>query len=143
MTVIYIRSSNTAFPLPSYALYDGSKVEPQFLVYVLEKKIGHRGVSLNSSVPTTIEGVGVYSDGVGAEFRNFIKSSSHTADGKAERCRKCRRISCGRSGGVCEWAASACYRWCTGLGVQTKLLAYLTTKESETILITRMLFLTP
>jgi 3-oxoacyl-[acyl-carrier protein] reductase len=33
-------------------------------------------VSLNSSVPTTIEGVGVYSDGVGAEFRNFIKSSS-------------------------------------------------------------------
>jgi hypothetical protein len=47
------------------------------------------------------------------------------------------------SGGVCELAASACYRWCTGLGVRTKLLADLTTKESETILIKRMLFLTP
>jgi|ERR687888_272245 hypothetical protein len=35
---------------------------------------------------------------------------------------------------VCEWAASACYRWwCTGLGVRTKLLADLVTKEFETI----------
>ena len=32
-------------------------------------------MSLNSIVPTTIEGVCVYDDGVGAEFRNFIKSS--------------------------------------------------------------------
>jgi 3-oxoacyl-[acyl-carrier protein] reductase len=32
-------------------------------------------VSLNSIVPTTIDGVDVYGDGVSAEFRNFIKSS--------------------------------------------------------------------
>jgi 3-oxoacyl-[acyl-carrier protein] reductase len=44
------------------------------LIEVLEKEIGHRGVSLNSIVPTAIEGVGVYGDGVSAEFRNFIKS---------------------------------------------------------------------
>jgi hypothetical protein len=37
------------------------------------------------------------------------------------------------SGGVCEWAAPACYRLCTGLDVRTKLLADLTTKEFETI----------
>jgi 3-oxoacyl-[acyl-carrier protein] reductase len=74
MTVIYIGSSNMTFPVPGYALYDGSKVAPQFLVEVLEKEIGHRGVSVNSIVPTAIEGAGVYGDGVSAEFRNFIKS---------------------------------------------------------------------
>jgi 3-oxoacyl-[acyl-carrier protein] reductase len=74
MTVTYIGSSNTAFSIAGYALYDGSKVAPQFLVEVLEKEIGRRGVSVNSIVPTAIEGVGVYGDGVSAEFRNFIKS---------------------------------------------------------------------
>ncbi len=29
---------------------------------------------MNSIVPTGIEGVGVYGNGVGAEFQNFIKS---------------------------------------------------------------------
>ena len=72
MTVIYIGSSNPAFPLPGYALYDGSKVAPQFLVEVLEKEIGHRSVSVNSIVSPAIEGVGVYGDGVRTEFRNFI-----------------------------------------------------------------------
>jgi NAD(P)-dependent dehydrogenase (short-subunit alcohol dehydrogenase family) len=38
------------------------------------EEIGHRGVSVNSIVPTAIEGVSVYGDGVSAEFRNFIKS---------------------------------------------------------------------
>jgi 3-oxoacyl-[acyl-carrier protein] reductase len=44
------------------------------LVEVLEREIGHRGVSVNSIVPSAIEGVDVYGDGVSAEFRNFIKS---------------------------------------------------------------------
>jgi len=141
MTVIYVEPSNTAFPLPGYALYDGSKVAPQFLVEVLEKEIGHIGVSVNSNVPTAIEGVGVYGDGVSGVPKFHKIFQSHTADGKAERCRKCRRISCGGSGGVCELAASACYWWCTGLGLRTKLLADLTTKESETILIKSMFVL--
>jgi 3-oxoacyl-[acyl-carrier protein] reductase len=66
MTVIYIGLSNTAFPLPGYALYNGSKVAPQFLVDVLVKEIGHRGVSVNSIVLTAIEGARVYGDGVSA-----------------------------------------------------------------------------
>jgi len=74
MTVTYIGSSNTAFPLPATHYTTAAKVAPQFLVEVLEKEIGHRGVSVNSIVPTAIEGVGVYGDGVSAEFRNFIKS---------------------------------------------------------------------
>ena len=99
---------------------------------------------MNSIVPTAIEGVGVYGDRRQRRVPKFHKVlPSHTADGKAERCRKCMRISCGGCGGICERAASACYRWCTGLGVRTKLLADLTTKESETILIKRVLFLPP
>jgi 3-oxoacyl-[acyl-carrier protein] reductase len=56
MTITYIGSGNKAFPAPGYALYDGSKDAPQFLVEVLEKEIGHRGASVNSIVPTAIEG---------------------------------------------------------------------------------------
>ena len=37
-------------------------------------KIGHRGVTVNSILPTAIEGAGIYGDGVKAEFREFIKS---------------------------------------------------------------------
>jgi 3-oxoacyl-[acyl-carrier protein] reductase len=131
MTVIYIGSSNTAFPLPGYALYGGSKVAPQFLVEVLEREIGHRGVSVNSIVPTAIEGMDVYGDGVSAEFRNFIKFlSSYAADGKAERCRKCKRISCGGSDGFVSWQhllvaggapAQACEQNCWQISQQKNL----------------------
>jgi hypothetical protein len=50
----------------------GAKSLP-FLVEVLAKEIGHRGVALNSILPTAIEGAGVYGDGVQPEFREFIK----------------------------------------------------------------------
>jgi 3-oxoacyl-[acyl-carrier protein] reductase len=72
--IIYVGSSTTAFPLPGHALYGGSKIAPQFLVEVLAKEIGHRGVAVNSILPTAIEGAGIYGDGVKAEFREFIKS---------------------------------------------------------------------
>ena len=57
--IIYIGSSTTAFPLPGHALYGGSKIAPQFLVEVLAKEIGHRGVAVNSILPTAIEGAGI------------------------------------------------------------------------------------
>jgi 3-oxoacyl-[acyl-carrier protein] reductase len=72
--IIYIGSSSTAFPLPGLALYGGSKLAPQFLVEVLAKEIGHRGVTVNSILPTATESAGVYGDGVSTDFRNFIKS---------------------------------------------------------------------
>ena len=83
MMVIYIGSSNTAFPLPGYPLYDGSKVAPQFLVEVLEKQIGRRGVSVNPIVPTAIEGVGVYGDGVSGVPKFHKILPFHAADGNA------------------------------------------------------------
>jgi 3-oxoacyl-[acyl-carrier protein] reductase len=51
--IIYIGSSNTAFPLPGRALYGGSKLAPQFLVEVLAKEIGSRGVAVNSDEVTS------------------------------------------------------------------------------------------
>lgn len=72
--IIYIGTSNTAFPLPGRALYGGSKIAAQFLVQVLAKEIGHRGVTVNSILPTAIEGAGVFTDGVRQEVRDFVKS---------------------------------------------------------------------
>src|SRR5439155_5208884 len=72
--IISIGSSTTAFPLPGHTLYGGSKIAPQFLVEVLAKEIGHRGVAVDSILPIAIEGAGVYGDAVKPEFREFIKS---------------------------------------------------------------------
>jgi 3-oxoacyl-[acyl-carrier protein] reductase len=55
-------------------LYGASKIAPQFLVEVLAKEIGHRGIGVNSILPTAIEDAGADGGGVKPEFREFIKS---------------------------------------------------------------------
>jgi 3-oxoacyl-[acyl-carrier protein] reductase len=72
--IIYVGTSNTAFPQPGRALYGGSKIAAQFLVEVLAKEIGHRGVAVNSILPTAIEGAGIFTDGVRPDVRDFVKS---------------------------------------------------------------------
>ncbi|WP_394841755.1 SDR family oxidoreductase [Pendulispora brunnea] len=72
--IIYIGTSNTAYPLPGRALYGGSKIGAQFLVEVLAKEIGARGVTVNSILPTAIEGAGVFTGGVREEIRQFVQS---------------------------------------------------------------------
>ena len=49
--ILFIGSSTTAFPMPGHGLYGGSKMAPRFLVEVLAKEIGHRGVTVNSDEP--------------------------------------------------------------------------------------------
>jgi 3-oxoacyl-[acyl-carrier protein] reductase len=72
--IIYVGSSTTAFPLPGYALYGGSKIAGQFLVEVLAKEIGIRGVTVNSILPTAIEGAGVFTEGSNEEVMQFVRS---------------------------------------------------------------------
>ncbi|MDR1074997.1 MAG: SDR family oxidoreductase [Xanthomonadaceae bacterium] len=72
--IIYIGSSNTAYPLPGRGLYGGSKIAPQFLVEVLAKEIGARGITVNSILPTATEGAGVFATEVKPEFLDFIRS---------------------------------------------------------------------
>ncbi|WP_299070099.1 SDR family oxidoreductase [uncultured Aquimarina sp.] len=60
--IIYIASSTTAFPVPGMAVYGGSKTTPRYLVDVLSKEIGHRGVTVNSIIPFAVDHSGIFVD---------------------------------------------------------------------------------
>ncbi|MGV3558716.1 SDR family oxidoreductase [Larkinella arboricola] len=60
--ILYIASSTTAFPIPGMAVYGGSKTTPRYLVDVLAKEIGHRGVTVNSIIPFAVDHSGIFVD---------------------------------------------------------------------------------
>lgn len=60
--IIYIGSSTTAFPMPGVALYGGSKMAARLLVQVMAQELGSRGITVNSIIPTTIKGAGVFTN---------------------------------------------------------------------------------
>ncbi|MEN2435817.1 SDR family oxidoreductase [Weeksellaceae bacterium A-14] len=60
--IIYIASSTTAFPVPGMAVYGGSKTTPRYLVDVLSKEIGYRGVTVNSIIPFAVDHSGIFTD---------------------------------------------------------------------------------
>ncbi len=72
VTTLFVGSSTTAFPMPGHGLYGGSKMAPWFLIEVLAKEIGHRGVTVNSILPTTTHGNGRHAEPK-AEISRFIK----------------------------------------------------------------------
>ncbi len=71
--IIFVGSSTTAFPMPGHGLYGGSKMAPRFLVEVLAKEIGHRGVTVNSILPTATQGAGRHAEPK-PEIAEFIKN---------------------------------------------------------------------
>ena len=71
--IIYVGSSTTAFPTPGHGLYGASKMAPRFLVEVLAKEIGHRGVTVNSILPTATQGAGRHTEPK-PEIDEFIKN---------------------------------------------------------------------
>lgn len=60
--IIYIASSTTAFPVTGMAVYGGSKSTPRYLVDVLSKEIGHRGVTVNSIIPFAVDRSGIFAE---------------------------------------------------------------------------------
>jgi 3-oxoacyl-[acyl-carrier protein] reductase len=58
--IIYIASSTTSFPVPGMAVYGGSKTTPRYLVDILSKEIGHRGVTVNSIIPFAVNHSGIF-----------------------------------------------------------------------------------
>jgi len=60
--IIYISSSTTNIALPGYSLYGSSKLAPTYQVEVLSKELGYRGITVNTIVPTAIEGAGVWTN---------------------------------------------------------------------------------
>jgi 3-oxoacyl-[acyl-carrier protein] reductase len=71
--IIYIGSSTTSFPTPGHGLYGSSKLAPQFIVEVLAKEVGGRGVTVNSILPSATEGAGVSADEVRPAVREFVR----------------------------------------------------------------------
>ncbi len=60
--IIYVASSTTSFPVPGMAVYGGSKTTPRYMVDVLSKEIGHRGVTVNSIIPFAVDQSGIFVD---------------------------------------------------------------------------------
>ena len=58
--IINISSSSAAYPFQGFAVYGGSKTAPNYLVEVLAKEIGHRGVTVNSVVPYAVANAGIF-----------------------------------------------------------------------------------
>ena len=60
--IIYIASSTTSFPVPGMAVYGGSKTTPRYMVDILAKEIGHRGVTVNSIIPFAVDHSGIFAE---------------------------------------------------------------------------------
>jgi 3-oxoacyl-[acyl-carrier protein] reductase len=60
--ILYIASSTTSFPVVGMAVYGGSKTTPRYLVDILSKEIGHRGVTVNSIIPFAVDHAGIFAD---------------------------------------------------------------------------------
>jgi len=60
--IVYIASSTTSFPVPGMAVYGGSKTTPRYLVDILSKEIGHKGVTVNSIIPFAVDHSGIFAE---------------------------------------------------------------------------------
>lgn len=61
-TIINIGSSTTSMVQPGVGLYGSSKMAARYAVEVLALEVGARGVTVNSIIPTAIEGAGVFTE---------------------------------------------------------------------------------
>jgi 3-oxoacyl-[acyl-carrier protein] reductase len=60
--IIYIGSTATVAAYPGVALYGASKNAARHAVRVLALEVGRRGVTVNTILPTAIQGAGVFTD---------------------------------------------------------------------------------
>jgi 3-oxoacyl-[acyl-carrier protein] reductase len=60
--IMYIGSTTTVHPVVGEALYGSSKTAALYVVQILAQEIAHRGVTVNSILPTAIEAAGVFTD---------------------------------------------------------------------------------
>jgi len=60
--IIYIASSTTSYPVPGMAVYGGSKTTPKYLVEILAKEIGHKGITVNTIIPFAVDHSGIFAE---------------------------------------------------------------------------------
>jgi 3-oxoacyl-[acyl-carrier protein] reductase len=58
--ILHIGSSTTVLANPGVGLYGSSKMAARYTVEVLAQEVGPRGITVNSIIPTAIEGAGVF-----------------------------------------------------------------------------------
>lgn len=46
--ILYISSSTTGYPMRGYSIHGGSKIAPEYLVEVLAREVGARGITVNT-----------------------------------------------------------------------------------------------
>ncbi|TCC92374.1 SDR family oxidoreductase [Pedobacter frigiditerrae] len=60
--IIYVASSTTSYPVPGMAVYGGSKTTPKYLVEILSKEIGYKGVTVNTIIPFAVDHSGIFAE---------------------------------------------------------------------------------
>jgi 3-oxoacyl-[acyl-carrier protein] reductase len=60
--IISVGSSTTTVPVRGEGLYRSSKTAPRYAVQVLAQELADRGVTVNTILPTAIEGAGVFTE---------------------------------------------------------------------------------
>ncbi|GAA3545800.1 hypothetical protein GCM10022222_31810 [Amycolatopsis ultiminotia] len=60
--IIHVGSSSTCGPYPGVGLYGSSKMACRYAVQVLALEVGAHGITVNTILPTVIEGAGVFTD---------------------------------------------------------------------------------
>jgi len=60
--IISVGSSTTVLPASGVGLYGASKMAASYVVGVLALELGQRGITVNTIIPTSIDGAGVYTD---------------------------------------------------------------------------------
>ncbi|TGQ16490.1 MULTISPECIES: SDR family oxidoreductase [unclassified Mesorhizobium] len=70
--IIYIGSSSTEQPVPGTAIYSASKMGARFMVEHLAQELGHRGVAVNSIIPTTVDNAGVFTGGADKRIKDWV-----------------------------------------------------------------------
>jgi 3-oxoacyl-[acyl-carrier protein] reductase len=71
--ILYISSSTTGYPMPGYSVHGGSKIAPEYLVEVLAREAGARGITVNTIRPTATEGAGLHTTVASdAPIRRFV-----------------------------------------------------------------------
>lgn len=60
--IIYVGSSTTTEPVRGEGLYGSSKTAPRYAVQVLAQELADRAVTVNTILPTAIEGAGVFTE---------------------------------------------------------------------------------
>jgi 3-oxoacyl-[acyl-carrier protein] reductase len=74
--IIYITSSVISFSGTGMAVYGGSKTIPSYLVDILSKEIGHKGITVNSIIPFAVDHAGIFADaGSYPELRKKLMDS--------------------------------------------------------------------